>query len=160
MRRLSILSGVAALALLASPAFAGGAKSGGYPVYAPGPTFNQNLGTAQSNAIGLHNKSKQHIMAQQTGIGGYDHGKGYEGKGYEGKGYSASNWGWPGPMVNSNAGRIESNAIGVGNKSKQDVLAVQTGTPAAAVNSNLGFVQSNAIGLFNESEQKVVGIQQ
>lgn len=128
MRRLSLLSGFAALALFASPVLAGEPQTGGMPL------FNQNAGTIANVAAGHGNTATQNVWAQQHGPWGGGMVNSNLGTALNvaaGKHNTASQnivaqqSGGPKGLVNSNLGFVGNFAIGKKNQAYQSVIGVQ-----------------------------------
>jgi len=133
MLRLSLLSGLAAVALFTAPAMADGLKIGG---------FNSNIGTVNNTAAGVGNVAGQQVTGVQVGSPyGYKPGYYYKGG------------------VNSNIGTVNNLAAGVGNNAQQSVTGIQAGGGFGGFNSNLGQANNTAAGVGNFAGQSVTAIQ-
>src|SRR5688572_9478762 len=104
MLRLSLLSGLAAVALFAAPAMADGLKVGGFAL------SNQNIGSVSNTAAGVGNFAGQSVTGIQTGTP---------------TGFVKPGFGFG--STNSNVGSVSNLAAGVGNTAGQSVTGIQTG---------------------------------
>src|SRR5688572_33404159 len=109
MLRLSLLSGLAAVALFTAPALADGLKVGGFALN------NQNIGSVNNTAAGVNNFAGQQVTGIQAGSPhGFKTGFGFGG-------------------TNSNIGTVNNLAAGVGNNAQQSVTGIQSGFGKGAV---------------------------
>jgi hypothetical protein len=136
MLRLSLLSGLAAVALFAAPAMADGLKVGGFAL------SNQNIGSVSNTAAGVGNFAGQSVTGIQTGSP---------------TGFVKPGFGFGG--TNSNVGSVNNLSAGVGNTAVQSVTGIQSGFGKGLFNSNLGSASNLAAGVGNTAIQDVTAIQ-
>jgi hypothetical protein len=137
MLRLSLLSGLAAVALFTAPAMADGLKVGGFAL------SNQNIGSVNNTAAGVNNFAGQKVTGVQVGSP---------------TGFAKPGFGFGG--ANSNVGSVNNLAAGVGNTAVQSVTGIQSGFGKGGfANSNLGTINNTAAGVGNTAVQSVTGIQ-
>jgi hypothetical protein len=136
MLRLSLLSGLAAVALFAAPAMADGLKVGGFAL------SNQNIGSVSNTAADVGNFAGQSVTGIQTGspTGFFKPGFGFG-------------------ATNSNIGSVSNLAAGVGNSAFQSVTGIQAGFGKGLFNSNFGSASNLAVDVGNVASQDVTAIQ-
>jgi len=136
MLRLSLLSGLAAVALFTAPAMADGLKVGGFAL------SNQHLGSVNNTAAGVNNFAGQKVTGIQVGSP---------------TGFAKPGFGFG--ATNSNVGSVNNLSAGVGNTAIQSVTGIQSGFGKGLFNSNLGQANNLAAGVGNTAIQDVTAIQ-